>query len=609
MEKIQQALSKMYKNYTLKKFYLIIYTNLSQIINLIDQNNNMEEYFNNNSIPANNIENIIKKISSFSTNEFLNFSGIFYNSVKFIKVIGKIYGLDNFDNFDNLNNKPNHFCLNMYKLLKLDINSSYNQIKMSFGTFFDNIKNSSDDQYFVNLIVLDLKLEKHVLVDKNHMKLLKFIGYFILLNPSTKKIYDKYYLINEIKIIQTNPPLISLESNNNENFLYLYNNICTKTNLTFDYNYLSVDFVKTIKHIFINQDNKINKFKKHINYAKTFEFEIDFKNDLDYKYDNFYSDDNDETDEFLDLYKLFGLDIDMSYEKIKENIYLQKENIILFNDIVKYVGYNILLNINTKKIYDNYYLDYYIKNWRKIQIEIKDAISNPNEILNKIDLVYANLFELNKINEEKINSEQITNLIDKYNNECESFVIKHEHQEKTKEELEEIYIKMNYDLLVNQGSNTNVRTDPDILKNAYNKCKNERDIFLQTIKNHVYNYNDEINKIIETYKNYNITATDLLDYNKHINNRSSNKNYQKYQSSTFDYLLFDDFKNSKKFINFSNFDIEDYNLWKINYKLKEKISGTDYENYLENRKIYENKINTMYKQNLAMSNLYWTINK
>jgi hypothetical protein len=305
---------------------------------------------------------------------------------------------------------------------------------------------------------------------------------------------------------------------------------------------------------------------------------IDLKQDcmFDEEYTNFIPDKI--PDEFIDLYKLLKLNIDMSCKEIEEIFYSQEKNIILLNDIKKYIEYKILLNINTKKIYDNYYLDYYIENWDKISIDFSDGYisdkKNSNEILSQFNYVYSKLYNSDTtISEKKLNSENITSLIDVYNKKCEDFIIKDEKKDKTDEELAKIHIEMSKRLcgLSNPDENINdefykyikkynYQADSIKLNNELENCKASRNKFLQDLK--LFDNSSEIIKIIETYKEHKIIPSELLDYyryNKNIKSNIESNNFI-FSSKIYsdDNMIIDALN-----IKLDCFNIEDFNLWRI----------------------------------------------
>lgn len=520
---------------------------------------------------------ITKKIFNLTENEFDLFSKFIYSSSKFTDTIKNIF------NLDNLNKKKTFFNLDLYQLLGLENNILSNAIKISFKTYFNYLKNTTQYIFFE---------------DTDIDKIKKNIGYYILLNSNTKKIYDKYYYINNIK--------------KKICFLSAYKNICNNTNFTFGCDYNSDDFIKTIKLIFFSVEKKNNILNKYNNKK-----DFNLKNfNSEYIFDDEYKTKilDKKLDEFIDLYKLFELNIDMSQTEIEEKFYLEEEKINLLNDIEKYVGYNILLNKKTRKIYDNYYLNYYIENWDKISFEFSEKYltdkKNSNEILSQINFVYSNLYNSNTtISDEKLNSNQIISLIDNYNKKCEDFVIKDDKNKKTPEELDKMYIDM-----VNKTNLNNVVNilSTHELNETLETCIDERNTFLNSL--YCYTDNDkEINKIILFYTDHKIIYNELIDYRRYQINQNSNtltKINDKFDSSYAEiksyHTLTENMAMEIPTINFEDFNIVDFNLYRTTInKLKEKIIDSDYFDYLEDRKINNNKLEKMYKNNLDLVEYYF----
>jgi hypothetical protein len=597
-----------------KLFKIIIYDTIDSIINLIshDKNVNEKEKINDNFENKKN-NKIINKIFNLSENEFYTISKTIYNSINFFNSIKKIYNLDNLG-------KLNIYS-DLYQLFELENNSSQNTIKISFEAYFDSIKNQyknskptpNINHNIPNIVFMPIN-NNEFNNDTNILKIKNFLGYFILLNPDTKKIYDKCYWIYKIKNLSLNSLSNNFLYNNllfNDikkkeiGFLSVYKDICTYTDFSFGYDYNSDDFIKTIKYIFSNSGKKSNKLSRYNNKLNSNDYKKSFENEFDNYFDNDYISfiPDKKLDEFLDLYKLFELNIDMSDKEIEQKYYLEEEKINLLNDIEKYVGYNILLNNKTRKIYDNYYLDYYIENWDKILIDFSNDFLTDNlnsrTILDQINFVYSNLFNSDiTISDEKLNSEKITNLIDKYNKDCEKFIIK---DEKTPEELEQ-HLKQN---MINGIYNKN--SDPYELNKELENCINGRNKFVNSIASGDCLYTD-INKIINFYKEDKILTNVLIDYNRYKVNLkcveqpkpiNSFNTSPKSLDSSIQNLVVDDSQISN--IKLENFDIEDFNLWRIkNYKIKEKISELDINNYLSNRVNHNNEIKNMYKNNLDL---------
>ena len=520
----------------------------------------------------------------------------------------------------------------LYQLLELENNSSPNTIKISFEAYFDSIKNQNKNPNpnpnpNPNIIYIPINNNYNnndVYNDVNILKIKKIIGYFILLNPDTKKIYDKYYWISKICNLSSNSLPnnflynFSFDDKNKIGFLSIYKNICTCTDISFGYDYNSDDFIKTIKYIFSNSGKKSNKLSRYSNklnssdYKKSFYKESFYKEiGCEYKFDNDYINfiPDKKLDEFLDLYKLFELNIDMDDKEIEERFNLEEEKINLLNDIEKYVGYNILLNNKTRKIYDNYYLDYYIENWDKIITDFSNEFLtnnlNSRTISDQINFVYSKLYNTDTtISDEKLNSEEITNLIDKYNKDCEDLI----KDEKTPEELEQ-HLKQN---MINGIYNKN--SDAYELNKELENFINARNKFVQSISLGDYLYTN-INKIITFYKEHKITTTELLNYNRYKINIKYNEQAEPISStlnlksfdSSIQNLVVDDLEISN--IKLENFDIEDFNLWKIkNYKSKEKISELDLNNYLSDRVNHNNQIKNIYKKNLDLIEYFFNNN-
>jgi hypothetical protein len=578
-----------------KKNFKLLESVIYDILNCIIKNKNIdaEKY--------KNIDIIKNEILKLSTDEFSKISKSIYIQIKFTNMIKKIFDLDSQEKvFDvSINNFVN--MKDLYNMLNIELNSSYLIIKNSFETFFNSIKNPNNN--ILNHNQMFIIKDETIIIKET-------IGYYILLNHDTKKIYDKFYWINKLKNVQ-------LENiNNKQNFLSIYENICTSTNLTFGYDYNSNDFTKTIKYIFKNYKKKTKENINPVNsmeklYEKSFLSKNSFV--FDEKYENYIPDKNldffldKKLHEFLDLYKLFELNIDMSQEEIEQKFYLEEEKINLQNDIIKYVGFNILLNKKTRKIYDNYYLDYYIENWDKISIEFSDKyITNKNlkddhdsiKIQEKINFVYSKLFNPDTtISDEKLNSDQVSELVDKYNKECEDFIVKHENKEKTPEELEEIYKKMMNEL----KTKNNYNYDPSKLNQELEKFINDRNIFIKSLKTHEDKYK-EINEIIIKYNEFEITSFELLDYNKYKSNQKYNKlptGIANKENSDVDIVD----------IELSNFDIEDFKLWRIqNNKLNKKISDSDYYEFVQNINKNNIEFEKKHKNNFDILQYYFNNN-
>ena len=553
-----------------------IYEIIDSIINLIDLDKKIDKK--------------IKKILNLSENEFNIFSKSIYNSVKFTDIIKNIF------NLDNLSNNNSIYYSDLYKILKLDDNISSNAIKISFETYFDSIKNQipipipNNNQNFIDN-------NNQNFIDNDILKIQNILRYYILLNSNTKKIYDKYYYIKIINKLNNNKFI------DDTDFLSTFKKICTNTDFTFEYDYNSDDFIKTIKNIFLSVEKKKNKLNKYNSELNQDIYNIKKWSEyvFDDEYQNFILD--KKLDEFIDLYKLFKLNIDMGQKDIEENFYLEEEKINMLNDIEKYIGYKILLNKKTRKIYDNYYLNYYIENWDKISVEFSNEYltdkQNSLEILSQINFVYSNLYNSNTtISDEKLNSNEIISLVDAYNKECEEFIIK---DKKTPEEIE--LININFMNNLNNRTNVDILSTHKLNENLKN-CIDGRNAFLHSIPLYT-NMEKEFNKIIQFNKEYKITPNDLIDYNKYKINQKSNT-----LAESLDFVSNIGIDIEKSYIILDDFNVNDFNLWKIkNNKLKEKITESDYFDYFEDRKINNKNLEKMYKNKLDMVEYYFNQNQ
>jgi hypothetical protein len=431
----------------------------------------------------------------------------------------------------------------------------------------------------------------------------------------------------DINITNTNTNINTNIKNGGINFLSIFGNTYINTSFTFGYDYSSDDFVEIIRDIFKKSEKK-NKLSKYNIGLKSNKYDKVFNLEHNYTFDEEYKNFNDNIpDKIIDLYKLLNLHIDLTYKEIWEKFCLEEEKINLLNDIEKYVGYNILLNKQTRKIYDNYYLDYYIENWDRVSLYFSDGYNilsdkqSSNEILSQINFVYKNLFNSKTtLSDEKLNSDEIKSLINKYNKECEGFIIKHEPKEKTYEELEEIYDKM---IKFNHESYKNNKFDPykfnsKRLNDELDKYKAERNKIEQDIRLIDYSGSNVINKIILTYKEYKILSSELLEYYRYKKNKEHIKQADLNDTTaSLNYYSFDNFDSNKGVcmiidisnINLDNFDIGDFDLWRTsNNKLKEKITDSDYLDYLEERKTYNNQMEKKNNNNLDLIEFYFNQN-
>jgi hypothetical protein len=224
--KIINSEKKINKKKFFKFFEIVIYDTIDSIINLISHDKNVNEKEKNNKK--------INKIFNLSENEFYTISKSIYNSVNFFNSIKKIYNLNNLA-------KLNIYS-DLYELFELENNSSQNTIKISFEAYFDTIKNQYKNPKPIpnlnpNIVYMPIN-NNEFNNDTNILKIKEILGYFILLNPDTKKIYDKYYWIYKIKKLSLNSLSNNFLYNNllfadilkkEIGFLSVYKNICTCT--------------------------------------------------------------------------------------------------------------------------------------------------------------------------------------------------------------------------------------------------------------------------------------------------------------------------------------------------------------------------------------------
>ena len=155
------------------------------------------------------------------------------------------------------------------------------------------------------------------------------------------------------------------------------------------------------------------------------EFESEFKSvftsdkkiPIEYLFDSEFQPDpmiKSNMENFIDLYKYFGIEIDLSEDKINKHwnwILSSSEYIEKYPYYIKqclFFTYKILSSHQLHKIYDTYYLEYHFANcedsdWKLFAKPInlnKSTKSNGfDEIdkINKINQVYSNLFEKKEI--------------------------------------------------------------------------------------------------------------------------------------------------------------------------------------------------------------------
>ena len=104
---------------------------------------------------------------------------------------------------------------------------------------------------------------------------------------------------------------------------------------------------------------------------------------------------------FIDLYKYLGVEIDVSVEKINlvwNEISTSKKYIRKYSQdkkIYLFVSYKILSSNNLRKIYDTYYLSYYFGECDKKKSKVFTKNKHVNKI-KQINQVYTNLFTKRK---------------------------------------------------------------------------------------------------------------------------------------------------------------------------------------------------------------------
>ena len=495
---------------------------------------------NNSNVKLSDIQNNIKIMTQLPVKIIIERIKLIYNSEKFVESI-RILSNDIKILSNDIKITNEIFNSDLYKLLEISNNLSYNELEYSFQSYLEKLQNNNN--YFATNIIKII------------------IGYCIILNQNTKKIYDKYYWIRKIK------------NNGMCNFLSTFTKMFHDFNFDSDLN--SDEFDKVIKLIFLSDSRKKLTSFPSDNYIFDEEF-INY-NSIETKLKN-----------FLDLYKFLELNIDMNTSQIKKKFdSLKKKNKInKETNIEKYIGYNILMKNKTKKIYDNYYLDFHIEIF-SLSNDYLFEKNHQNNILKQIDNVYSILYNPDtKLSCEKLTCSQIDNLINNYNEECDNFLIK---LKKTPEEI--------INLQNNIGSNNHNKYFYKNLDKEFKRTINSRDIFYKQI-----NLNDtELNKILSSIiKKYNeITCNELCEYMHYLNNNIVPSSFI---ISEQNQLKFDEFCQDHKLLEkINNFSIDDFTSWKKSYiKQNEKITDCDYNNYVENRKKYDSEIEKMYLNNLNL---------
>jgi hypothetical protein len=585
-------------------------------LNLVNNPDNLDNtYYPNN--PDNTDKEFLEKLASdfdkilnWSDNEIIEMLQIIFTNEKIVGIIKNIYDIDNISSALSCDSNILLYC-DLYHLTNLDQDSLAITINDKYKEYLKIIRNQNDqnDQNHPNHPNNNW-IVNNTLMPKELDKIIKITAYNILLNKYTKKIYDKFYLIQLIKKqTQQTQPSNKIVVKNDNRFVYTFKKICTQTDLDWKYDYNSDEFVKMIKYIFIKKSNRFEKYNNFIlddydNFKKLNKTNVKNNEIFDEEFEKFNPDrkisnynqlDIQTQFDFLDLYKLLDLNIDMKIAKIKEHLNLKEEKIQIENDLEKFVGYQILSNKKTKKIYDNYWLDFYIDNWDILEPNIgnndcPEKKSNSKMNLEQIDLVYSKLFNPDtKITETKLNSDNVTKLIDKYNEESKAQGI---FMDASPEKIQEANQRWKY---------FNKRQDHN--SNCF-KLDLKLKTMIATRDSLQYDYNIfyKINELINKNK---IIPSDLFEYNAWKNNKTNVLSVS--HSNTVNFSSVDDFKYDifHNYFDIESFDIDDFNIWKnTNIKLSKKINEQDYLDMIAQRKKYDEEISNIYANNYNLAKFY-----
>lgn len=245
----------------------------------------------------------------------------------------------------------------------------------------------------------------------------------------------------------------------------------------------------------------------------------------------------------------------LSVYKINQSIEVSKAIQFLIIDAIC----KILSNIELKEIYDEYYLDWNIRNMQTNKDKIIKNIKN----IKLMDVVYSNIFENPLILNEKAN---VVDLENHFKIVCSTYEPDKDY--KTKEELDKLY-----NILNKPFESEKITFEMAEIKNKKHrekiqKFKQDMEIHINQIANPQINHNC-MNFLFELVNKYRITDVNNLINFYNLKKSSLYKSIVDSLStcdSTYDFTNFvdvNDDDNEKTFI--ENFNYDEFENWIISY--------------------------------------------